>query len=446
MRRGNRVTPIVSDAALIRGLSVPLPGLRRSLARRAAARGLHAPALTAEPGDPAVLTSLGLYLGALSATAHDDIGRHAQTLAAAALGMPVDETAVARAPESRRRQLAYASAAADPLRAAALLAEEPAGRAACLLAGGRIREAAACVGAADMSPESLLVTAAAAAEGGDVRMARNAIRQLFEMVGLAAPLEPDGGAFTLDDFTAEGSPVTDGPLVSVIVPLHDGAATIKTALCSLVNQSWRRIEIIVCDDRSCDDGPAIVSAMAADDPRIRLIANLGAPGASGARNCAIAAAQGAFVAFLDADDWAHPARIARQMARLDTRSAATVSRHFRIDDRGCPVAPRVAPMIRLCPISMIVRCSVLSEIGGFEISRAGADAELLGRIETTYGRRAVPRDPAPLTVARWRAASISNDPERGLFDRERLIYRERWMRAHARLFASGGLPRSIPAT
>lgn len=437
--------PIMSDEMLIRALSRPLPFVRRRLARRAAARGLHAAALAAAPNDPAVLALLGLHPAALAANASDAIGRTAQMLSAAVLGKPIDDAALARASDQWRRLVAYASAPRDPLRAAALLPDDPSGRAACLIAANRGTEAAIALAAADPSAESSLIAAAVACRDNDARAARDALRRLFEISGLTPPLGDGDGAFTLDDFSAEGGARVEGPLVSAIVPLHDGAATIETALRSLLGQSWGQIEIVVCDDRSSDDGPARVAAFARADPRIRLIPNRGAPGASGARNTAIAEARGEFVAFLDADDWAHPARIARQMARLGATAAATVSRHFRIDAHGCPVAPRVAPMIRLCPISMVVRRAVLIESGGFEPSRAGADAELLGRIETIYGRRAVPRDPAPLTVARWRAASISNDPDRGLFDRERLVYRERWMRAHARLFAAGGLPRSVPA-
>lgn len=107
----------------------------------------------------------------------------------------------------------------------------------------------------------------------------------------------------------------DEPLVSVIVPAFNAAQYVRDTLESVLAQTHRNIEVIVVDDGSTDDTPEIVSEIAATDPRVRLMRQANA-GAAAARNTGIAAAQGAFIAPVDADDLWHPTKIAKQLARM----------------------------------------------------------------------------------------------------------------------------------
>ena len=89
------------------------------------------------------------------------------------------------------------------------------------------------------------------------------------------------------------------PAVTVVIPLYQKAGTIVAAIRSVLRQQFADFELLVVDDGSTDEGPALAADVT--DPRIRLLCqpNQG-PGA--ARNRGLAEARGPLVAFLDADD------------------------------------------------------------------------------------------------------------------------------------------------
>lgn len=114
------------------------------------------------------------------------------------------------------------------------------------------------------------------------------------------------------------------PLVSVIVPMYNSAATVAQTVASVLAQSIADWELIVVNDGSTDDGAAIVARATAGDARVRVITQANA-GLAGARNTGLAAARGRFVNFLDADDWLEPTGLADlTAAALASRSPAAV--------------------------------------------------------------------------------------------------------------------------
>ena len=114
---------------------------------------------------------------------------------------------------------------------------------------------------------------------------------------------------------------TGPPLVSVVIAAYNAAGFIAATCRSAMRQTWHPLEIIVVDDGSTDGTGDIVDALAAADPRLRVIrqSNLGV---AAARNRAIAAASGEFIAPLDADDLWDPTKIARQVERLQAAGPA----------------------------------------------------------------------------------------------------------------------------
>ena len=94
----------------------------------------------------------------------------------------------------------------------------------------------------------------------------------------------------------------ESPLVSIIIPVFNGAAHLDECLQSIRNQTYTNLEIIVVNDGSTDDSLAIIESHSYEDARI-VIANQENAGVSTARNQGLSLAHGSLIGFVDADDW-----------------------------------------------------------------------------------------------------------------------------------------------
>lgn len=122
------------------------------------------------------------------------------------------------------------------------------------------------------------------------------------------------------------------PLVSVITPAFNASRTIGQTIRSVQGQTFQNWEMIVVDDRSTDETCAIVEDRATSDNRIRLIRQPVNGGPASARNAALEAAAGRYVAFLDSDDYWLPKKLERQLAFMAAKDVAlsyTLYRRFR---------------------------------------------------------------------------------------------------------------------
>jgi glycosyltransferase involved in cell wall biosynthesis len=108
--------------------------------------------------------------------------------------------------------------------------------------------------------------------------------------------------------------VTTAPLVTVLLAVHDGEAYVRTALASVLGQTFSDLELVVVDDASTDRTPAILASVG--DPRMRVVRNEAQLGLAASLNRGLDDARGRYVARLDADDVAMPRRLERQLARL----------------------------------------------------------------------------------------------------------------------------------
>ncbi|GEM_PF-3083326 len=409
-------------------------------ARRAARKGLGAAALHAAPEDPEVHVLLGmLHSASMSGS------RYHWALAEAGLGRVEHARRLAQElalDAGGRTLLAAAAAPFDPAFAFELLPRScKSARIACRIAFGDV-EGLTTDACEQNGDEDLIVTAALHAARGEYVEARRRLNQLFRRHGLVEPLNVDlDERLSLTAFEAAPASLikNDPRCVSVIVPYRNADATLDMALSSLRRQTHGNIEILVVNDRSQDDSIRIAERHATEDPRIRLLSNQRRPGAYGARNTGLLAALGRFVTFHDADDWAHPQRLERQIGAIAGMDAS-VCRYFRLGNDGLIVNPRIFPLLRTNPILMMIRHEALAEVGLFDEVAAGGDSEFLARTETLRGRWRVARMPDCLVVASWSSTSLMGSPTTGIVGEgaaKRIAYVEEWRRRHAELAHQG---------
>lgn len=93
------------------------------------------------------------------------------------------------------------------------------------------------------------------------------------------------------------------PLVTVIIPIYNVGKYIDKCVLSILSQSYNNIELILVDDGSPDDAGNICDMYAENDERVKVIHKKNG-GVSSARNAGLDVAKGAYIMFIDGDDWA----------------------------------------------------------------------------------------------------------------------------------------------
>ncbi|MGK7951571.1 MAG: glycosyltransferase family 2 protein [Xenococcaceae cyanobacterium] len=120
--------------------------------------------------------------------------------------------------------------------------------------------------------------------------------------------------------------------VSVIIPAYNTEKYIQKAIASVLAQTLKNLEIIVVDDCSTDDTINVVQSF--NDPRLRLLLNSQNLGAGGARNRALEAARGKWIAVLDSDDWYAPERLERLVQVAEQKNADLVVDDLHLIEDG----------------------------------------------------------------------------------------------------------------
>lgn len=106
------------------------------------------------------------------------------------------------------------------------------------------------------------------------------------------------------------------PRVSVIIPSYNAEAFLSDAVESVLNQTWRDLELIIVNDGSTDGTGSLAQRLSEGDRRVKIVDKPNG-GLSSARNAGIAAASGDAICFLDADDVFLPDKIERQAQFLE---------------------------------------------------------------------------------------------------------------------------------
>lgn len=127
---------------------------------------------------------------------------------------------------------------------------------------------------------------------------------------------PDGAAPAAGDAGA--------PLVSLVLPVHNGARFLAQALDSILAQTFTRFELIAVDDCSTDETPALLAAYAARDPRIRVLTNARNRKLPGSLNAGFALARGRWLGWTSDDNVLRPQMLERLLAAAEANPGCDV--------------------------------------------------------------------------------------------------------------------------
>ncbi|MDQ7857676.1 MAG: glycosyltransferase [Armatimonadota bacterium] len=217
-----------------------------------------------------------------------------------------------------------------------------------------------------------------------------------------------------------------GPLVSVIIPSHNYAHFLGAAIQSALDQRYRPLEVIVVDDGSTDDTPAVLERYAGRVKALRLDGR----GVAAARNAGLARAEGRYVIFLDADDLLLPDGVTAQVARCardpdlgvvigawyvcDVRLGTSALVHSPL--RAGSVLPQLLRgNVVTTPSALLARRDVLAAAGGFDTDLSfTADWEMWIRLARGGVRFATIE--TPTAVYRVHGHSMTRDLERAVRD------------------------------
>ena len=184
-------------------------------------------------------------------------------------------------------------------------------------------------------------------------------------------------------------------LIDVVIPVFNGAFYLKEAVNSIQAQTVEDVRIIIVDDGSTDDTPAILAAIAREDGRVQVLTTPNR-GIVEALNLGLAQSSAPYIARHDADDIAYPERFAVQLAYFEAHPACVAQsgavRH--IDEAGRPVGsfgrlapagvgnalyiPAVEPYL-IHPFLMVRREAIM-EAGGYRPVLHSEDTDLYWRL------------------------------------------------------------------
>ena len=217
------------------------------------------------------------------------------------------------------------------------------------------------------------------------------------------------------------------PLVTVVIPVYNGAEYIERTLRSVLQQTYENIEVLVVNDGSTDRTAEIVAGMARNDSRVKVFHQEN-QGVAAARNRGIHESRGELIGFIDADDLWHPENLDEQVACFQSSGASVglvYSWSFDIDQEDRPLGTFSAATIEgfVCKTLMchyfigngsasLIGRDCLTAVGGYDCglraqsAQGCEDVDLALRIAERYEFRAVPRF---LVAYRKHIGSISAD-------------------------------------
>ncbi len=204
------------------------------------------------------------------------------------------------------------------------------------------------------------------------------------------------------------------PLVTVVLAVHDEAPRLRAAIDAVQAQSYPGWELVVVDDGSSDDTPAVLTGVAAFEPRVRTVSTARA-GLASARNRGVSEARGRYVAFADTQHVWDPdflrvmlgllERHRWDLAHCALRLLRRDGEWFRVVEGG---RDHLVAHDHVALPSVVARRDVLERAGGFDVSLEEGDGlDLLLRLSTWTDLHLVPSALVTLDLASGSATSVS---------------------------------------
>lgn len=187
------------------------------------------------------------------------------------------------------------------------------------------------------------------------------------------------------------------PLVSVILATWNRSGQLRDSVESVLRQTWRNLELLIMDDGSWDDTPAIAGILSNQDERVTYLSRDHA-GVSAARNAGLSAAKGEFVAFLDSDNVWEPAFLQNMVIYMSSHRAVAAYATLEMDNgdrrlfREVEVTREILAQGNVIDLNtLVVDREVLLGVGGFDESLERAvDYDLILKLAANHSLHHVP--------------------------------------------------------
>ncbi|WP_018915552.1 glycosyltransferase family 2 protein [Vreelandella zhanjiangensis] len=237
---------------------------------------------------------------------------------------------------------------------------------------------------------------------------------------------------------------SEGPLITVIMPVWNSEDTILYAAKSILNQSWRNIELIIVDDCSTDKTWKVLKSIKSQDSRVKIFKNKVNVGPYVSKNIGLTHAQGDYITGHDADDWAHPQRLEKHYELIKKHNFPRASLTHMVRVRPDGYFGHIGKITgfsfdgaaRKASIScMFERDFVKNTLGFWDSVRFGADSEMIARAERLLGDEFKNFKQIGM-ICLDLETSLTNDPEHGIRSNNgglsitRKSYRESWVKWH----------------
>lgn len=214
--------------------------------------------------------------------------------------------------------------------------------------------------------------------------------------------------------------IENKPLVSVIIPCYNCEKYVEKAVKSIINQTYKNIEIFVADDGSGDKTLEILTLLAEKDSRINVVKNETNLGIVETLNKLVSISKGKYIARMDADDYSLPNRIEKEVEVLEKNSdiaicssdAYIINEADKVFDKM--IMPHTSAEIEVykligCPFihpAVIIRTDIIKNFKYDKEFQCAEDYELWLRILKQYKGVNIAE---PLFCYRALSSSISHD-------------------------------------